>query len=99
MSEMKKVDFTYFCQKRKTLYKRNVLGTLFRPESQKRDFPLLGSKNENELIFRFWGAFGAKNAPERKSWPKSAKSAFGRFGLQKRAQNLMFCTVSRSERK
>ena len=42
--KMKKVIFTHFRQKRKTLYKRNVLGTLFRPESQKRDFPLLGAK-------------------------------------------------------
>ena len=56
-------------------------------------------KSGNELIFRFWGAFGATNAPERKSWPKTGKSDFGRFGLQKRAQNLMFFTVWRSERK
>ena len=42
--KMKKVIFTHFRQKRKTLYKRNVLGTLFRPESQKRDFSTFGSK-------------------------------------------------------
>ena len=96
---MKKVISTPFDQKRKTLYKRNVLGTFFRPESQKRDFPLLRAKSGNVLIFRFWRAFGAKNAPERKSGPKSEKSAFGRFGLQKRVQMLMFFTVWRSERK
>ena len=42
--KMKKVIFTHFRQKRKTLYKRNVLGTLFRPESQKRDFFTFGTK-------------------------------------------------------
>ena len=36
--------FTHFGQKRKTLYKRNVSGTLFRPESQKSDFSTFGSK-------------------------------------------------------
>ena len=61
--------------------------------------PLLEQKGENDLILRFWGAFGTKNAPERKSWPKSEKSAFGRFGLRKRAQNVTFITGLRSERK
>ena len=42
--KMKKVIFTHFRQKRKTLVKRNVLGTFFRPESQKRDFSTFGSK-------------------------------------------------------
>ena len=64
-----------------------------------RIFKSLKAKSGNDLIFRFWGAFGAQNAPERKSWPKSEKSAFGRFGLQKRAQNVTFITVLRSERK
>ena len=62
-------------------------------------FSFLGAKSGIVLIFRFWGAFGAQNAPERKSGPKSGKSAFGRFGLQKRAQNVAFITVLRSERK
>ena len=35
---MKKVIFTPFGQKRKTLYKRNVLGTFFRPESRYSNF-------------------------------------------------------------
>ena len=42
--KMKKVIFNHFRQKRKTLVKRNVLGTFFRPESQKRDFSTFGSK-------------------------------------------------------
>ena len=87
---MKKVIYTPFGQKRKTLYKHNVLGTFFRPESPKRGFGLLRAKSGNVFIFHFWRAFGAKNAPERKSGPKSEKGAFGRFGLQKRAQMLMF---------
>ena len=100
MLKMENIIFTPFRQKRKNLCIRKGLGTLFRPESQKSDFPTFGSqKNENDYIFRFWGAFAAKNAPERKSWPKSEKSGFGCFGLQKRAQNLTFFTVLRLERK
>ena len=82
--------FTPFGQKRKTLYKRNVLGTLFRPESQKRDFPLLEAKKWNSANFPPLERFWRKNAPERGNVPKSGKSAFGRFGLRKRAQMLMF---------
>ena len=56
-------------------------------------------KTGNVLIFRFGNAFGARNAPERKSGPKSGKSDFGRFGLQKRAQMLMFSLFgARSEK-
>ena len=97
---MEKVIFTHFRQKRKTLVKRNVLGTFFSTRIAKTRFShFWEQKSENVLIFHFWGAFGAQNAPERKSGPKSGKSAFERFGLQKRAQNVTFITVLRSERK
>ena len=91
--------FTHFRQKRKTLDNRKVLGTIFDQNRKNAIFHFLEPKIGNELIFRFWGAFGGKNAPERESLPKSEKSGFGRFGLQKRAQNLMFFTVLRLERK
>ena len=63
------------------------------------NFPVWEQNSGNEFIFRVWGAFGAQNASERKNGPKSGKSAFGRFGLQNRAQNVTFITVLRSERK
>ena len=97
---MKKVIFTHFRQKRKTLYKRNVLGTFFRPESQKREFSTFGSKNVKMSSFFASGELLAPQTLQNgKVGPKVKKSGFGRFGLQKRAQNLTFFTVSRSERK
>ena len=58
---MEKVIFTPFGQKRKFLYKRNVLGTSFRPESQKRGISTLESKKvKNVHIF----TSGALLAPE-----------------------------------
>ena len=42
--KLKKVIFTHFRQKRKTLDNRKVLGTLFRPESQKREFSTFWSQ-------------------------------------------------------
>ena len=48
----KKVIFTHFRQKRKTLYKRNVSGTLFRPESQKREISTFGSKNLSKHFYK-----------------------------------------------
>ena len=59
--KIKKVIFTHFRQKRKTLDKRNVLGTFFRPESQKREFSTFGSKNVKMSSF---SASGELLAPQ-----------------------------------
>ena len=71
-----KMIFTPFGQKRKTLYKRNVLGTLFRPESQKREFPTFGSKKWKwanfSLLARFW-------RPKRSRAEKFAQKRKKRF--------------------
>ena len=58
--------------------------------AETRFFHFWDEKSGILLIFHLWSTFCAKNAPRRKSEPKSEKSVFVRFGLQKRAQMLMF---------
>ena len=57
--------------------------------AQTRVFHFWEQKSEKLLLCHFWSTLGAKNAPKRKSEPKSEKSGFGRFGPQKRAQMLI----------
>ena len=80
---MQIVIFTHFRQKRKTFYKHNVLGTLFDQNRQNEIFKFWEQKSENVLIFRFWSAFGAQNAPEPKSWRKSKKKRLWAFWVPK----------------
>ena len=96
---MKNRISTDFHQKRKTFMNATFRAPFSNQNRRNAVFHFWKQKNANEFIFRFWGAFGAQKAPERKSEPKSGKSAFGRFGLQKRAQNLTLSTVWRSVRK
>ena len=89
--KMKKVIFTHFRQKRKTLYKRNVLGTFFRPESQKREFSTFGSKNVKMSSFFASGALLApKTLQNGKVGPKAEKAILGVLGSKNVPRTLRF---------
>ena len=98
---MKKVIFTHFRQKRKTLYKRNVLGTFFRPESQKRDFPTFGSKKVKMSSFSASGALLApKTLQNAKVGPKVKKAILGVLGSKNVPRTLrfsLFCARSEND--
>ena len=95
---MKKVIFTHFRQKRKTLYKRNVLGTFFRPESQKREFSTFGSKKVKMSSFFASGALLApKTLQNGKVGPKAKKALLGVLGSKNVPRTLrlsLFCARS-----
>ena len=89
--KMKNVIFTHFRQKRKTLYKRNVLGTLFRPESQKSEFPTFGSKKVKMSSFFASGALLApKTLQNGKVGPKVKKAILGVLGSKNVPRTLCF---------
>ena len=86
-----KVIFRPFGQKRKTFYKRNVLGTLFRPESQKREFCIFGSKKVKMSYFFASGALLApKTLQNGKIGPKVKKAILGVFGSKNVPRTLCF---------
>ena len=88
---MKKAIVTHFRQKRKTLYKRNVLGTFFRPESQKREFSTFGSKNVKMSSFFASGALLApKTLQNAKVGPKVKKAVLGVLGSKNVPRTLRF---------
>ena len=88
---MKNVIFTHFRQKRKTLYKRNVLGTLFRPESQKSEFSTFGSKKVKMSSFFASGALLApKTLQNGKVDPKVKKAILGVLGSKNVPRCLCF---------
>ena len=99
--KMKKVIFDHFRQKRKTLYKRNVLGTFFRPESQKRDFPTFGSKKMKMSSFSASGALLApKTLQNAKVGPKVEKAVLGVLGSKNVPRTLrfsLFCARSEND--
>ena len=87
----KKVIFTHFRQKRKTLDKRNVSGTLFRPESQKREFSTFGSKKVKMSSFFASGALLApKTLQNGKVGPKADKALLGVLGSKNVPRTLCF---------
>ena len=89
--KMKKMIFTHFRQKRKTLYKRNVLGTFFRPESQKREFSTFGRKNVKMSSFFASGALLAlKTLQNGKIIPKVKKAILGVVGSKNVPRTLCF---------
>ena len=98
---MRKFIFTHFRQKRKTLYKHNVLGTLFRPESQKRDFSTFGSKKVRMSSFFASGALLAPKTPQnRKVGPKAKKAILGVLGSKNVPRTLclsLFCAWSEND--
>ena len=98
MWENEKMSFTHFRQKRKTLYKHNVLGTLFRPESQKREFSTFGSKKVKMSSFFASGALLAPKTPQnRKVGPKAKKAILGVLGSKNVPRTLclsLFCAWS-----
>ena len=71
---MKNIIFTPFRQKRKTLCIHKVLGTLFRPESQKRGFSIFWSQKVEKSSFFTSGALLApKTLQNGKVCPKVKK--------------------------
>ena len=98
---MKKVIFTHFRQKRKTLDKRNVLGTFFRPESQKSDFSTFGSKKVKMCSFFASGALLAPKTPQNgKVGPKAEKALLGVLGSKNVPRTLrlsLFCARSEND--
>ena len=101
MSKIKKMIFAHFRQKRKTLYKRNVLGTLFRPESQKRDFSTFGSKKVKMSSFSASGALLAPKTPQNgKVGLKVKKAVLGVLGSKNVPRTLcfsLFCARSEND--
>ena len=99
--KLKKVLFTHFRQKRKTLVKRNVLGTIFRPESQKRDFSTFGSKKVKMCSFFASGALLApKTLRNAKVGPKAEKALLGVLGSKNVPRTLrlsLFCARSEND--
>ena len=93
--------FTHFRQKRKTLYKRNVLGTFFRPESQKRDFPIFGSKKVKMSSFSAsWALLASKTPQNAKVGPKVKKAVLGVLGSKNVPRTLrfpLFCARSEND--
>ena len=98
---MKIVIFTHFRQERKTIDNRKVLGTLFRPESQKRDFSTFGSKKVKMSSFFASGAlFAPKTLQKRKVGPKVEKAVLGVLGSKNVPRTLrlsLFCARSEND--
>ena len=91
MSTTEKVIFTHFRQKRKTLDNRKVLGTLFRPESQKRDFSTFGSQKVEMSSFSASGALLAPKTPQNgKVGLKVKKAVLGVLGSKNVPRTLCF---------
>ena len=89
--KMKIVFFTDFRQKRKTLYKRNVSGTLFRPESQKREFSNFGSKNvEMSSFFASGELLAPQTLQNGKVGQKVKKAVLGVLGSKNVPRTLRF---------
>ena len=77
-----KLHFHPFRQERKTLYKRNVLGTFFGPESQKCDFSAFGRKKAKFPPFSASGPLFAPKTPQNgKVRQKPQKGGWTWFGL------------------
>ena len=99
--KMKTVIFDDFRQKRKTLDKRNVLGTFFRPESQNNDFSTFGSKKVKMCSFFASGALLAPKTPQNgKVGPKAKKANLGVLGSKNVPRTLrlsLFCARSEND--
>ena len=98
---MKKVIFTHFRQQRKTVDNRKVLGTHFRPESQKRDFSTFGSP---KVEMSSSSASGALLAPKTlrngKVCLKVKKAVLGDWGSKNVPRTLcfsLFCAWSEND--
>ena len=99
--KLKKVIFTHFRQKRKTLDDRKVLGTLFRPESQKRDFSTFGSqKVEMSSFFASGALLAPKTTQNGKVGLKVKKAVLGVLGSKNVPRTLcfsLFCAWSEND--
>ena len=88
---MKKVIFTHFRQKRKTLDNRKVSGTLFRPESQKSEFSTFGSqKVEMSSFFASGELLAPQTLQNGKVDPKVKKAVLGVLGSKNVPRTLRF---------
>ena len=98
---MKNMNFTHFRQKRKTLYKRNVSGTLFRPESQKGVFSTFGSKKvKMSSFFASRALLAPKTLQNGKIGPKVKKAILGVLGSKNVPRTLcfsLFCAWSEND--
>ena len=98
---MRKVIFTHFHQNRKTLYSRKVLGTLFRPKSQKRGFPTFGSKKvEMSSFFASGELLAPQTLQNGKVGPKVKKAVLGVLGSKNVPRTLcfsLFCARSEND--
>ena len=84
-------SITPFRQKRKTLCIHKVLGTLFRPESQKMDFPTFGSQKLQISTFSASGALlPPKTLQNAKVGPKVKKAVLGVLGSKNVPRTLRF---------
>ena len=95
------VIFTHFRQKRKTLDNRKVLGTLFRPESQKREFSTFWSQKVKMSSFFASGALLAAKTPQNgKVGLKVKKAVLGVLGSKNVPRTLcfsLFCAWSEND--
>ncbi len=88
---MKKMIFAHFGQKRKTLCKRKVWGSFFRPESQKCDFSISGPKKVKMCVLFASGALLAPKALQNgKVGPKLKKAILGVLGSKNVPRTLCF---------
>ena len=91
MLKNEKHHFTTFRQKRKTLCIHKVLGTLFRPETQKSDFAFFGSQKVEISTFSASGALlPPKTLQNAKVGPKVKKAVLGVLGSKNVPRTLRF---------
>ena len=93
--------FTHFRHLRKTLDKRKVSGTLFRPESQKRDFSTFGGKKVKMSSFSAsWALLAPRTLQNGKVGPKAKKALLGVLGSKNVPRTLrlsLFCARSEND--
>ena len=101
MSKLKKVIYTHFRQKRKTLDNRKVLGTLFRPESQNREISTFWIQKVKMSSFFASGALLAAKTPQNgKVGLKVKKAVLGVLGSKNVPNTLcfaLFCAWSEND--
>ena len=98
---MKNIILISFRQERKTLCIHKVLGTLFRPESQKSEFPTFGSQKVKISTFPASGALlPTKMLQNAKVGPKMKTAVLGVLGSKNVRRTLrfsLFCAWSEND--
>ena len=88
--KMKKVIFTHFRQKRKTLYKRNVLGTFSTRIAKTRFFHFRVQKVEMSSFYASGALLAPKTLQNGKVGPKAEKALLGVLGSKNVPRTLRF---------